>query len=233
MFNKSEMGLLKGRDIIKTDAMKYKHFQRIRRFLDTRLLNIEGVFLAGAALQTVVCPTDVIYDYDVFFTDKDAIAHAEAVLKQEGFTEDTLFDFIDPKMKTYYRADMKVQLIYATIYDKVEDCMDSFDFTCTMFAFDGQDFYYTGESMIDTQRKELYINKLKYPRNTLERVKKYTEIKGYEVSAGTMKKIISAVELDEGESYFYEGDERDQELLVKINSQRMRSADLITVWERL
>jgi len=237
--NKSEHGLLRNHTIIKTNVMQYHHFSPIRDFLDLRILDIPGVFLAGASLQTTVRPTDEIFDYDLFFTDEDAIKYVEAQLGLEDFKCENDFGNMfetTTKMKTYYRAhdNMKVQLIFPRIYTSIDECLDTFDFTCTRFAYDGHWFYYTGAGNLDTQRRELFLFALEYPSNTYERVEKYVTKKGYDVSAGVMKRIIDAIETEDGDSFFYEGDEIQETLMNHRNSQRM-SADnktLMELWRR-
>lgn len=188
---------------------KYADLIPIRDLTDTRLLEIDGVFLAGASLQTFADPDVKIYDYDIFFTDKEVLPEAQAVLKANGFTVGVDSFFIsNPKMFTYYKDGVKVQLIFKDTYDTPQACIETFDFKCTMFAYDGKYMWSTIQAGIDVCTREININVLEFPRGTMERLEKYVNIKGYTIAEEVLEEIDEAVVNDEGESYFYEGDER-------------------------
>ena len=196
--------------IYKAPEVLYQGLQPIRKFLDSGILDIDGVFLAGAALQALVCPEDKIYDYDVFFTDITSLPIAEAKLKQEGYSQVGFFEFMAtsiPTMKTYVKGDVKVQLIFTKIYPTIEKCLETFDFTCTMFAYDGGVFYFTNEGTLDTIEKNININTLLYPGQTLMRLSKY-EKKGYTCTSKVYEQVAEAIKVENGVSFFYEGDEK-------------------------
>ena len=185
----------------------YTDLQPIRDILDTGILDMSGIFLAGASLQALVCPEDDIVDYDIFFTDKNMVIYAEAMLKQRGFKIDG-FVFADPFMHTYRKGSVVVQLIFKEIYRSVEHCLNTFDFNCTLFAYSKGELTTTMRAVTNVKDKVLTINELLYPVSTWERIGKYMGRKGYSLSLEVEEQIKEAVRDDEGHSYFYEGDER-------------------------
>lgn len=187
---------------------KYADLIPIRDLTDTRLLEIDGVFLAGASLQTFADPDVKIYDYDIFFTDIDALPEAQAVLKANGFNVGVDYLFIsNPKMFTYYKDGVKVQLIFKDTYETPQACIETFDFKCTMFAYDGKSMWSTIQAGMDVATRTININILEFPRGTMERLEKYVNIKGYNIAEEVLEEIGEAVVNDGGEPYFYEGDE--------------------------
>lgn len=222
----SEIGLRKDFSKIKKIVPRYSEVNPIREFLDTRLLDIDGVFLAGAALQSIIVNGVEIKDYDVFFTQKGLLKVAEATLKAQGFTC-TGFEDSD-KMVTYSNGNIDVQLINVLQYSSPEECIRSFDFTCTMLALDKTGLYYTLKGVSDIVNKELNINVLNYPADTLARLHRYITVKGYSISFEEENKIIGAVEESEGPSFFYEGDERYHEYKLMMDERLKRGIDLGT-----
>ena len=78
-------------------------------------------------------------------------------------------------------------------FDTPIDCINSFDFTVSMFAcgYNGEIFYGT-TSFIDLAKKQIMINKITYPLSTLHRLLKYQN-KGFRICKGELFKIAVSI----------------------------------------
>jgi hypothetical protein len=150
------------------------------------LLEIPGVYLAGGLLRTLMSTTEELSpektDIDIFFQTPQARVDAQMFLeKQTPYYK--IYQCPEDKLATYVYLDgeaekWKLQLITITYYNKIEDVIDSFDFTCTMFGTDGLNFVHGDTSISDTIDKHLVWHKITYPSSSMRRMMKYAR-KGY------------------------------------------------------
>jgi len=152
----------------------------------------EGVWLAGGAIRRTLNHDLLDSDFDFFFADQGRLRDYRDKLKSKGAKElhkndhqETLS--IKVGDKTYL-----IQLVKIGYYKDVAALLDSFDFTITQFAYDGENLYCGDYSLWDLPRKKLALHKLTYGVATMRRMLKYTS-QGFTACAGTMKSILEAV----------------------------------------
>ena len=150
-------------------------------------VNGGNVILGGGALQKLVRTDQEINDYDLFFKNKAALELTKAHFESLGY--DLIFECPKGELFTYRKkasifdliGPTKVQLISKFFYDGPEDLIDSFDFTATQWAYDGENVHTTVQTIKDTKNKMLRLHKLTFPAATMNRVGKYKHLKGYKV----------------------------------------------------
>lgn len=151
----------------------------------TGLLAIDGVYLAGGLLRTLFSDVDELdpnfTDVDLFFRDGEALQRAKQFMF--GTCYHSYFICPEGKLTSYVYLDgeepkWKVQFITLTFYDSPEEVIESFDFTVTGFATDGETLFMLDTAIEDTLSRHLKWNKLTYPASSLRRMMKYAR-KGY------------------------------------------------------
>ena len=85
-----------------------------------------------------------------------------------------------------------IQLVKIDYYQTVDDLLDTFDFTITQFAYDGNYLYCGDYSLWDLSRRKLALHKMTYGVATMRRMLKYTN-QGFEACAGVMQSILQSV----------------------------------------
>lgn len=136
----------------------------------------EGVWIAGGAVRRTLASQPLDSDFDFFFRDADALAAWEADLPE------TLSLVRETEHHKHWHGilpgsdlPVDVQAIRFRFYDNAADVIDSFDYTITMFALDGDDLVTTPEALWDLGRKRLAIHRVTYPVATMRRMLKYTK----------------------------------------------------------
>lgn len=140
------------------------------------------VWLAGGMLRTMLDTVSLspqVTDVDLFFKDKGI--------------KDLVFNFFDPRKGWEHVFECpegtlttlknkitgwKVQLITIAYYPSAEALLESFDFTVTQFATDGESFWMGESSYDDVIDKRLRWNVITYPSSSLHRMTKYVK-KGF------------------------------------------------------
>ncbi|MDA3856233.1 MAG: hypothetical protein PF569_08300, partial [Candidatus Woesearchaeota archaeon] len=95
-------------------------------------------------------------------------------------------------LKTFIKAEQKIQLIYKENNVDKNSCMDAFDFTICQFAYDGKEITCNPESILHLKEKKLVMHKIPFPYDTLRRLQKYIK-KGYTICNGGLKEIGDAI----------------------------------------
>ncbi len=157
----------------------------------------KGIILAGGAMRYIVDPDeDEICDFDLFFTDDEAVNFVKEYLESSSYTN----TFSCPKGELFsyslpYDNDcfIKVQLINKRVYDDVYDLLESFDFTACQFAWDGETFYTSRQAVKDVKKKYLRLHRMTFPTATFKRMYKYRG-KGYYIG-DCIKDSVLAVNL--------------------------------------
>lgn len=147
-----------------------------------------GPWIAGGAIRRTLDERPLDSDIDVFFKNKEQMDFTITHLKHEGFKE---------SKKTEHHVELvkdklKIQCINFMYYDKVEDLLDSFDFTICQFATDGKHLYTTPMALWDLARKRLVINKITFGVATLRRLIKYQK-QGYYACSGALTQLLEAI----------------------------------------
>ena len=150
------------------------------------------MWLAGGAIRRTLMGMDLNSDYDFFFRSEDTLVRYAKALEKKGAkkTKQTEHQItyvidIDNKPRT-------IQLIKIKYYLSAEEVIDTFDFTITQFAYDGEYLYCGDYSLWDLGRKRLALHKLTYGVATMRRLLKYTN-QGFTACAGVMQSILQAV----------------------------------------
>lgn len=158
---------------------------------------LEGeMWLAGGALRKTLIGQPLDSDFDFFFKNKDARLAWEVALinigakkishneHQKTFVLDIVLDEETEETET-----IKIQLVTIDYYNFVQDLLDSFDFTITQFAYDGQNLYCGEYSLWDLARRRLAIHKITYGVSSLRRLIKYTR-QGFTACQGCLAQFL-------------------------------------------
>ena len=187
----------------KISNIKKSKLLKIQPLLDLGIIN-KQVWVAGGALQTLVCPADTIFDYDIFFNTLDQLRRTIAILESKDYY--CIFKCPLGELYSYSNGTHKVQLITKFAYPTIADMLNSFDFQCTMWGYDGKDLYTTREAIRSSKKRKVTINKITYPVATLKRIFKYINNKLYTIDNDTLVSLvvnINTMDLDESNLIFY------------------------------
>lgn len=149
-------------------------------------LDIE-VWVAGGSIRDYMSGQPIKTDYDLFFKNSDGYNKVLSYLEKNN--AETIFENENGR-KVFYKG-KKFDLVKKHFNSPI-DTINEFDFTVSMFAVDRNKFYHGETSFIDLAKRQLMINKLPFPGNTLKRAFRYYE-KGYRMCLDEMKKLILAI----------------------------------------
>lgn len=149
--------------------------------IDTILDNY-GVVLAGGALRDLI-NGDTPKDWDFFFLNEGAFHKSLQHLRNIAEHNDSLYDLSSFIISNHYTKTLetngvKIQLIHKKFYDSVDDVVDSFDFNVCQVALTTEVFYITPEIHDSITRKEVEVNVLPNPVDSLNRLLRLRK-KGY------------------------------------------------------
>lgn len=167
------------------------------------VVSSNGPWLGGGALRRLLSGTDIFgSDFDFFFASKEQMDDFEKELVDNCLQVESVHktkNAITYKGKIKLenesdceRKDIIIQLININYYNKVDDLLDSFDFTICQFAWDGKNLHCGEYSLWDLARKKLAVHKITYPVASVRRMIKYTKQDFYACS-GCIKKILETV----------------------------------------
>lgn len=188
--------------------IKYDFYEFVRRTAESSLdsfferivdvlpsLGEGGPWLAGGAVRRVLIgdPLDSS-DFDIFFANKEQYESFIDGLKNLGAKKTAEND--KNEVWSYYDQEYKktaiIQLINFRHYSNVEELLDSFDFTITQCAFDGQTLFVGDYTLFDLANRRLALHKLTFGLSTVRRLIKYTK-QGYKACSGTIQSILEAI----------------------------------------
>ena len=143
--------------------------------IDRVLTAVGGdAWCAGGAIRRTLISQPLDSDFDFFFRNADHLAGWEKNLP------DTLKLVRETEQHKHWRGPVggselpvDIQAIRFKFYDSAEAVIDSFDYTITQFALDGQVLVTTPYALWDLGRKRLAIHKVTYPVATMRRMLKY------------------------------------------------------------
>ncbi len=146
--------------------------------LEVKYLLSEGCWLAGGALRTLVDEDDEICDFDFFFQSAEKQVEAQNKLVDSGF--EIVYSCPSGYLHTFKKGSTKIQHICEKFYANPKKIIESFDFTATCAATDGEFIYLTSDFVQDIKKKRLRLSNLMYPVAILKRIVKYAN-KGYSI----------------------------------------------------
>lgn len=149
-----------------------------------------GAWCAGGAIRRTLMKQALDSDFDFFFRSADALAEWEKKLPATvTFIRETEHHKHWKGTVEGSALPVEIQAIRFRYYDSAEAVIDSFDYTITQFALDGDRLVTTPEALWDLGRKRLAIHKVTYPVATMRRMLKYTR-QGYTACAGCMATLL-------------------------------------------
>lgn len=157
-----------------------------------RVLSVirNGAWIAGGAIRRTLIRQALDSDFDFFFKSQDDMDAWERKLP------DTLTLVKETEHHKHWRGrvgdsdlPIDIQAIRFRFYESAADVIDSFDYTITQFALDGDTLVTTPEALWDLGRRKLAIHKITYPVATMRRMLKYTK-QGFSACGGCMASIL-------------------------------------------
>jgi len=148
-----------------------------------------GVWLGGGALRRTLIGMPLDSDFDFFFRDEDTFKSWESSLPN------SMTKVRETKHHTEYKGVIKgsdipvvIQAIKFKYYEDTQSVLDSFDYTITQFAYQGDWLYTTPEALWDLGRKRLALHRVTYPVATMRRMLKYCN-QGFTACGGCMQQL--------------------------------------------
>lgn len=141
-------------------------------------------WLAGGAIRRLVVGDKMDSDFDFFFKNKEKFDEFYIGIKgdkniemvKEAKNENNLqlvVNILGPDGLIH--ENIIYQLINISYYERVEDLLESFDFTLCQFATDGDSLYCGDTALFDSARRRIVVNKITYPVASLRRILKYSK----------------------------------------------------------
>lgn len=147
-------------------------------------------WVAGGAIRRTLIRAPLDSDFDFFFRSAEHLAEWEAALPS------SLILHNETEHHKHWRGTIgesslpvDIQAIRFRYYNSAEEVIDSFDYTITQFALDGETLVTTPESLWDLGRRKLALHKVTYPVATMRRMLKYTN-QGFTACAGCMATLL-------------------------------------------
>jgi hypothetical protein len=153
------------------------------------ILNDECILGGGAARS--IFTKEKINDYDLFPNSFKKMEEIKSYFLSLGAT--IKFECPEKKLISLMYKNEKIQLIKTQEYNNVYELLDSFDFTCTQFAYFNNILYvYKSDCLSDAKRKHLILHKLTYPAATIKRINKYVNY-GYKTYPSLYSNIAKLI----------------------------------------
>lgn len=157
-----------------------------------RVLNTvrNGAWCAGGAIRRTLIKQPLSSDFDFFFRSAEQLADWEKALPL------TLSLVRESEHHKHWKGvigesaiPVEIQAIRFRYYESATEVIDSFDYTITQFALDGEKLVTTPEALWDLGRKKLAIHKVTYPVATMRRMLKYAS-QGFTACGGCMATLL-------------------------------------------
>jgi hypothetical protein len=96
-------------------------------------------------------------------------------------------------MSTYKLEGNKIQVIYRE-YDSMPECLNSFDYTITQFAFDGSHLWCNPDALIHLFERRLVVHRIhpEFAIDSLRRMQKYIK-KGFSICDGGITDLVNGI----------------------------------------
>lgn len=157
-----------------------------------RVLSVvqNGAWCAGGAIRRTLLKQALDSDFDFFFRSADELAEWEKKLPA------TFALIRETEHHKHWKGTIEgsalpieVQAIRFRYYESAADVIDSFDYTITQVALDGDKLVTTPYALWDLGRKRLAIHKVTYPVATMRRMLKYAR-QGFTACSGCMATLL-------------------------------------------
>lgn len=167
---------------------------------ELRVLLSSNVWLGGGALRTLLDSDTVskfspeVTDIDLFFHSPEGSRVIKTFFDEQTSSWKKVFECPEGKLTTYKntKTGWKVQLITVNYYPNAEALLESFDFTVTQFATDGEYFWMGESSYDDVTNKRLRWNVITYPSSSLHRMTKYVK-KGFHMREEDYNEFVATL----------------------------------------
>lgn len=145
-------------------------------------------WIAGGALRDYFMGVAIKTDIDLFFPNEAEYTKCAQHMRKGGATLE-------------WESNNGMKLKYnGRLYDLVkfyspspQETIDEFDFTVSMIAIDCDKVYFGETTFIDLAKRQLMLNKLQFPANTMRRAFRYYK-KGFSMCVGEMEKLVIAIQ---------------------------------------
>lgn len=172
----------------------------------TEMSLLDGVYLAGGGLRTLLNPDDKICDIDLFFRDQGALDAATEIMEKSGEyylafqcpanelrTYKSGGDVLDEdKDDDFYKNQKKIQFITKSFYKSPVELISSFDFVATCACLYKEKLYTHKDWLRCVRKKQLELNFVSYPVATINRMFKYRD-KGFWIPTSMLVQIIQEI----------------------------------------
>lgn len=145
-------------------------------------------WIAGGALRDYFSGVPVKTDIDIFFPSEAEHKKCSMYLLKNG---GKVIWESDNGMKVIYN-EREFDLVKFWFPDP-QSTINDFDFTVSMLAIDCERVYCGETTFIDLAKRQLMLNKLQFPANTMRRAFKYYK-KGFSMCVGEMEKLVLAIQ---------------------------------------
>lgn len=131
-------------------------------------------WVAGGAVRNLVEGfTSPQQDLDLYFSSAKDLLDAETWLTSHNWVANTESNYALTYENSKFK--FKIQLIH-TLYDNIQSCLDSFDYTAAQCAFDGTDLHFGSVwTLHDIVNRRLVLHKFQHPIRTVQRLVKYVQ----------------------------------------------------------
>lgn len=157
----------------------------------------DKIILAGGALRSYFTNTPV-RDFDLYPHDTTAISLLDASMMWQPWfkvpnksTKSIVTRYIGQDIHTGEFINREFNII-REVDRSIEEILTTFDFTIAMCALTRDRLVYHRDYFVDLQTRQLRIQNLESPLNTLWRMQKYVKY-GFEASQEEMWKLIQAI----------------------------------------
>ena len=158
-------------------------------------VHVDGPWIAGGAIRRTLLGDSLSSDIDYFFRDEaQATAFHDDMLQRKGWEIRRTEQNVTYGLRVE-NATVIVQAIRMGFYPSPAAVIDSFDFTITQFAYDGESLYCGEFSLWDLARKRLALHRLTYGASTVRRLIKYTR-QGFTACGGCLADILESTVAD-------------------------------------
>lgn len=165
--------------------------------IDLLALLPPGCWVAGGCCGYLIGERDDIKDIDVFSDSADAFDDMETLLRTHEFFWG-YFTPDDPEPLRVHNWDRagspRIQLIKTMWYNHPSVILDSFDFTISQVAANGETVWFNPLAPLDLARKRLVIHRVLFAASTLGRLAKYAK-RGYYACPGALQRLSEAVRM--------------------------------------
>lgn len=156
------------------------------------VLSVNGPWIAGGSIRRTLQRMPLDSDVDFFFKNEKQRKEFEKDLESRGFESVVITEQAKTFIGKINDERVKVQSIHFAYYENAEAVIDSFDFTITQFAYDGNDLICGEYSLWDLARNRLALHKMTYGVSTVRRLIKYTK-QGFTACGGVLTDILTSV----------------------------------------